>query len=141
MSYALTAPSLFTFGKHKEPNYLKFAILFLCVGIFVSTDVFAQVSLPGSDQSDKLEAAGTVLRFVDTSLFKWGARIFAGLSILSAGWALKEQRFAVSVVCVISALMIGTSPMWVQNIFDIGGGDTLFSMNQGNEHYKQHIVA
>ncbi len=46
-------------------------------------------NLPGRDESAKLEAAGTLLRLIDTGLFKWGARLFAGLCIMSAAWALK----------------------------------------------------
>ncbi|MCB9061467.1 MAG: hypothetical protein H6622_08100 [Halobacteriovoraceae bacterium] len=87
----------------------------------------ASIKLPGTDSSDKLEAAGTLLRMVDTALFKWGARIFAGLGILSAGWHLKDQRFGLAVISVIGSILIGTCPMWVKNIFDIGGGSTLFS--------------
>ena len=115
------------FGRFRFPNSSTLIFLCLIIGVMFYVDAHAQVRLPGQDQSDKLEAAGTILRFVDTALFKWGARIFAGISILAGGWALKEQRFPVAVVCVISALVIGTCPMWVSNIFDIGGGNTLFS--------------
>lgn len=113
-----------------------FVTLFLAVGlcliaIFLSESVFAgNIRIPGTDSSDKLEAAGTLLRIVDTALFKWGARVFAGLSILSAGWHLKDQRFGLAVISVIGAIVTGTSPMWVRNIFEIGGGSTLFSYIQ-----------
>ena len=61
-------------------------------GIFwiLGPECYAQASLPGSDASDKLEAAGTLLRLLDTALFKWGARIFAGICIMSAAWSLKR---------------------------------------------------
>ncbi len=85
-------------------------------------------SLPGDDASSKLEAAGTLLKLIDTGLFKWGARIFAGICILSAGWALKEQRFGTAIICVVGALTIGTAPKWVKNIFDVGDNQGLFSM-------------
>ncbi|HEX7676333.1 MAG TPA: hypothetical protein VF412_19315 [Bdellovibrio sp.] len=88
----------------------------------------AGVKIPGSDASDKLEAAGTVLRIVDSMLFSWGARIFAGLAVMSAGWNLKEQRFGIAVLCVVAAIILGTAPMWVKNIFDIGGGGSVFSL-------------
>ena len=87
---------------------------------------FAQVRIPGSDESAKLKAAGTLLMLMDTALFVWLARIFAGLCVLSAGWLIKEQKFGPAVVCVLGALVIGTSPMWVQNIFEIGGGGGVF---------------
>jgi hypothetical protein len=87
------------------------------------------VSLPGSDESGQLEAAGTLIRIIDTGLFKWMARIMAGLCILSSGWALKEQRFGVAVICIVGAILFGTAPTWVANIFEIGGGDGLFSQS------------
>ncbi len=86
--------------------------------------------LPGEDASDKLEAAGTLLKVLDTGLFKWGARIFAGLCIMSSAWSLKEQRFGIAVICVIGAIVFGTAPKWVKNIFDIGDNQSLFGQVQ-----------
>jgi hypothetical protein len=83
--------------------------------------------LPGEDASDKLEAAGTLLKVLDTGLFKWGARVFAGICIMSSAWALKEQRFGIAIICVIGAIIFGTAPKWVRNIFDIGDNQSLFS--------------
>lgn len=83
--------------------------------------------IPGADASDKLEAAGTLLRIVDSVLFSWGARIFAGLCVMSAGWNLKEQRFGIAILCIVAAIVLGTAPTWVKNIFDIGGGGGIFS--------------
>lgn len=94
--------------------------------LFYCTTGLAQVRIPGSDESAKLKAAGTLLMLMDTALFVWLARIFAGLCVLSAGWLIKEQKFGPAVVCVLGALVIGTSPMWVQNIFEIGGGGGVF---------------
>jgi hypothetical protein len=83
-------------------------------------------NLPGRDESAKLEAAGTLLRLIDTGLFKWGARLFAGLCIMSAAWALKEQRFGMAVICVIGAVVFGTAPTWVKNVFSISGESSIF---------------
>lgn len=99
------------------------AAIYWCIG----AECFAQASLPGSDASDKLEAAGTLLRLLDTALFKWGARIFAGICIMSAAWSLKEQRFGIAIICIVGALIFGTAPTWVKNIFSIGAGDSIFS--------------
>ena len=82
--------------------------------------------LPGTNEMNKLTAAGSLLRLVDSFLFTFGARLMAGLCVLGAGWNLKEQRFAIAMVCVLAAIVIGTAPLWVKNIFDMGGG-TLFS--------------
>lgn len=108
--------------------FLVMTVLFLLVQAEPS---FAAVTrLPGEDASDKLEAAGTLLKILDTGLFKWGARIFAGICIMSSAWALKEQRFGIAIICVIGALIFGTAPKWVKNIFDIGDNQSIFSNAQ-----------
>ena len=45
----------------------------------------------------------------------------AGICILSAGWALKEQKFSVAVVCLLGAMLFGTAVKWVKNVFSMGG--------------------
>lgn len=114
-------------------------ITFIAMAVIIACSVYlvlhpepvyaATVSLPGDDASDKLQAAGTLLKVIDTGIFQWGARIFAGICLLSSGWAFKEQRFGVAVVCILGAILIGTAPAWVSNIFDIGGNQSLFSEN------------
>lgn len=109
-------------------HWFFFLLCVLGILLIAHSDAFAGgVKLPGTDASDKLEAAGTLLRIVDSMLFSWGARIFAGLCVMSAGWNLKEQRFGIAILCVVAAIVLGTAPTWVRNIFDIGGGGGLFS--------------
>ena len=104
---------------------------------FYSTPSLAGTTLPGEDASSKLEAAGTLLKVLDTGLFKWGARIFAGICIMSSAWALKEQRFGIAVICVVGAIVFGTAPKWVKNIFDIGDNQSIFSINESSyENFK-----
>lgn len=110
----------------KNRQELTFFILLIMLTLFFTASAWGQVRIPGSDESAKLKAAGTLLMLMDTALFVWLARIFAGLCVLSAGWLIKEQKFGPAVVCVVGALVIGTSPMWVQNIFEIGGGGGVF---------------
>ncbi|MGE0175129.1 MAG: hypothetical protein AB7T49_20205 [Oligoflexales bacterium] len=114
----------------RDPNFWIWmaAVGGFFVGVFwlVGPECFAQTSLPGSDASDKLEAAGTLLRLLDTALFKWGARIFAGICIMSAAWSLKEQRFGIAIICIVGAMIFGTAPTWVKNIFSIGASDSIF---------------
>ena len=107
-----------------NPSFLIMALFFCLICI---SESFAQLKIPGSDQSDNLEAAGTLLKLIDTGLFKWGARVFAGVAILAAGHALMQQAFKIAVIAVAAAIIFGTCPIWVKNIFDIGGSDTLFS--------------
>ncbi len=119
------------FTRFKFPNWNpSFLVLLFTVGLICFNESFAQVRIPGQDQADKLEAAGTLLRLIDTGIFKWGARIFAGIAVLAAGHALMQQAFKMAVIAVVAAIVFGTSPIWVKNIFDIGGGQTLFSSNQ-----------
>lgn len=91
-------------------------------------------SLPGDDASGQLEAAGILLKTLDTGIFKWGARLFAGLCIMSSAWALKEQRFGIAIICVIGAIIFGTAPKWVANIFDVGGNAGVFSQVENSIH-------
>lgn len=112
----------------KIPIWPLLLIIAILLTWFYGADAFAAIPrLPGSDQSDKLQAAGTLLRIIDSALFSWGARIFAGLLILNAGVSLKNQAFGLAFISVIGAIIVGTAPLWVKNIFDMGGG-TLFSM-------------
>ena len=113
----------------KWPTWPWLALLAFILACCFLPDASASIPrLPGTDQSDKLQAAGTLLRIIDSVLFSWGARIFAGLLILNAGISLKNQAFGLAFISIIGAIMVGTTPLWVKNIFDMGGG-TLFSMN------------
>lgn len=118
-------------------SLIMFLWLFITIAIiyasFHSQLSFANSArLPGEDASSKLEAAGILLKTLDTGIFKWGARIFAGLCIMSSAWALKEQRFGIAIICVIGAIIFGTAPKWVKNIFEIGDNQSLFSKIEYN---------
>ncbi len=119
--------------QNQNPNPRNGWFLFLVFAVIIlwllHAQAYAGARIPGSDASDKLEAAGTLLRIVDSVLFSWGARIFAGLCVMSAGWHLKEQRFGFALLCIGSAIIFGTAPIWVKNIFDIGGGGGIFTMS------------
>ena len=106
--------------------FLVFMLVLLLMIILCETIFGALPRLPGTNEIDQLHAAGTLIRIIDSILFSWGARIFAGLLILNAGISLKNQAFGLAFISIIGAIVIGTAPMWVKNIFDIGGG-TLFS--------------
>ena len=106
------------------------AIVALYLAVHVEPSFAGVTRLPGEDASDKLEAAGTMLKILDTALFKWGARIFAGICIMSSAWALKEQRFGIAIICVVGAIIFGTAPKWVKNIFDIGDNQSIFSQTE-----------
>lgn len=115
-------------GPHFWALILAFFIMGLILGFILAPDtVMARAPrLPGTDETDQLEAAGSLLRIVDSFLFKFGARLMAGLAVLAGGWSIKDMAFGRAVLCFIAAIIMGTAPMWVENIFEMGGG-TLFS--------------
>jgi hypothetical protein len=102
-------------------SYLITSTLFIAMSL-LAPELIAAPKLPGADESSKLEAAGTLLRLVDTLIFVWGARVGAAMCILSAGWSLKEQRFGIALIAILAAVVIATAPAWVKNLFEIGGG-------------------
>lgn len=106
------------------------ALVLVAIVIASPQALAAGVHLPGEDASDKLEAAGTLLKLIDTGIFKWGAKVFAGILVMSGGWALKEQRFGIAAICVAGAVVIGTTPKWVKNIFEVGDNQSLFSQSE-----------
>jgi hypothetical protein len=123
----------FTFDPHVWAPWFFYVTLIL-LGIFVFMYGWPALAdgarLPGEDASAKMESAGTLLRFVDTGIFKWSARILAGLCIFGAGWNLKEMRFGPAFISMIAAILFGTAPTWVKNIFSIGGADSVFASYQ-----------
>lgn len=103
-------------------------ITYFCVTILDPHAAFASsVRLPGDDVSAQMEGAGTLLKFVDTAIFGWVARLLCGLCVGGAAWSLKEARFGSAVVAIISALLFGTAPTWVKNIFSISGASSVFA--------------
>lgn len=117
------------FGRHGRDPWLWFVAACVMLALafcLLVPDVFAQGTLPGTDASDKLEAAGTLLRIIDTALFKWAARVFAGLCLLSTAWSLKEQRIGIAIICIVAAIIFGSAPTWVKNIFSITNADSVF---------------
>ncbi len=116
----------FYFSNHLQFLLILFGVLTL-VYLFSFFALADGVRLPGEDASAKMESAATLLRFVDTGLFKWTARLLAGLCIFSAGWSLKEMRFGPAVISLIAAILFATTPTWVKNLFSIGNSDSVFS--------------
>lgn len=107
---------------------MKTKLIFWGLGLMLlipSAIALAANQLP--DSIADITAASTLLNLVDSLFFKFGARIMAGLTILAAGWNLKEQRFAMALICIFGAIILGTAPMWVKNIMDMdaGGGSVI----------------
>ncbi len=125
MNILILKKNIFSFWeKHKDTLFVIGA--FMLPWLIVFAEAHGQVRIPGTDQSAKLKTAGTLLMLMDTALFVWLARILAGICVLSAGWLIKDQKFGPAVICVLGAIVIGTSPAWVLNIFEITGGGGVF---------------
>lgn len=108
-------------------------ILFLILAYLFSLTAWADgttTMLPGEDASSKMKSAGILMHFIDTGLFRWAARVLAGICIFAAGWNLKEMRFGPAFISLISAILFGTAPTWVRNIFTLGDSDSVFTSYQ-----------
>ena len=111
------------------------ALIFLLAMIMNLTPAWADtIRLPGEDISAQMEGAGTLLRFIDTAIFSWVARLLCGLCVGGAAWSLKEARFGSAVIAIVSALLFGTAPTWVRNIFSISGANSVFSQSVPIDH-------
>lgn len=106
-------------------------LCFILSLIFIQSYEILANNLPADTNGSikSFTAANQLLGIIDSTIFKFGARILAGLCILGAGWNLKEQRFAMAIVCIFAAIIIGTTPMWIKNIFEMNGtgGGSIFS--------------
>ena len=109
------------------PRFPDYWLWLLLRCVFFAASTYAGPRIPGVDASDKLVAAGTVLRILDVSIFQWGCKIFAALSLFGAAHSLKEQRFGSAVICIISGLLFALIPTFVENLFEIGGGNGIFN--------------
>ena len=109
-------------------------VVLVCLTSGVTTAYADTVRLPGEDISSQMEGAGTLLRFVDTAIFSWVARLLCGLCVGGAAWSLKEARFGGAVIAIVSAILFGTAPTWVKNIFSITGANSVFSQVDTKEH-------
>lgn len=96
--------------------------------VFVSIPSFAvKIMTVPPNSIQKFTAVNSLLGIIDSALFTVGARVLAAICILGAGWNLKEQRFAMAGICIFAAIMIATTPMWVNNIFAMKGtGGSIF---------------
>lgn len=114
----------------EKNNFINWGYWALTLTMLLSPAIALAADIPqNADSSIKsLTAATTLMGIIDSAIFSVGARVLAGLCILGAGWNLKEQRFAMAIVCIFAAIVIGTTPMWIDNIFNLNsnGGGSIF---------------
>ena len=92
--------------------------------------------IPGDDISGKMEAAGSLLRLLDTVMFSWGARLCCGFALLYAGWNLKKLQIARMACAIVAAILFGYGPNIVKDIFSASGSSSVFSSNDLKQEYR-----
>ena len=100
-------------------------------------------TMPGAQEADtnKLVSVGAMLRVIDTAVFIWGTRILCGVSIIGAGWAMKQQRMGTAGICLSAAVVCAFVPWIVRNLFEIGGSEGVFSTKKASIQSPPAIVA
>ena len=74
--------------------------------IVASSVAHAGPQIQGADAADKSLKLRNSSAIVDTALFNRALDCFRGISILSAGYSLKEQRFGVAIIYVILLIIL-----------------------------------
>ena len=127
LSHSISRTTGLEKNKGQPPNGIWFLIFMTGLCVLLVCDAYG-ARIPGEDVSDKMEAAGSLLKLTDTLLFNWVTKILSGVCLLTGALALKDQRFPIFIMCVLAALLLGTISLWIKNIWSVGGGSTLFSM-------------
>lgn len=108
--------SLLSFVKKEQ---FLIVTLVCCSGflLLAGSDALAQITMPGTDKSQELKAASTLMQTLDSVLFKWVARLLAGVFVIIAFYMLKEQRMGVAVITLIAAIAMGSASSWIGDFF------------------------
>jgi hypothetical protein len=128
LSHSISSSTKLNMNKKKPPSGIWFMCFLIAFFSLLQVCDAYGARIPGEDVSDKMEAAGSLLKLTDTLLFNWVTKILSGVCLLTGSLALKDQRFPIFIMCVLAALLLGTISLWVKNIWSVGGGSTLFSM-------------
>ena len=99
---------------------------FLLPLILISASALARISIPGTDESGDLETLGIMAKTFDTVIFTWGAKIAAAVVFLLAGWAIKENRLGMALMCLCAGFLILFAPKLATEIQTMAGVNSLF---------------
>jgi hypothetical protein len=86
----------------------------------------AKITIPGTNEADQLETLGTMAKTFDVIIFTWGAKIAAAVVFLLAGWAIKENRLGVALLCLCAGFLILFAPKLATEIQTLAGMTSLF---------------
>ncbi|MBI2601892.1 MAG: hypothetical protein HYW48_02450 [Deltaproteobacteria bacterium] len=88
--------------------------------------VLAGVSIPGTSEADQLDTLGTMAKTLDVVIFIWGAKIAAAVVFLLGGWAIKENRLGVALLCLCAGFLILFAPKLATEIQSLSGIKSVF---------------
>lgn len=101
-------------------------LFFLIPLLLFSLSALARISIPGSDESASLETLGTMAKTFDVVIFTWGAKIAAAVVFLLAGWAIKENRLGMALLCLVAGFLILFAPKLATEIQTMAGVNSIF---------------
>lgn len=101
-------------------------VSFLIPFILIAIPVFARITIPGTNEADQLETLGTMAKTFDVVIFTWGAKLAAAVVFLLAGWAIKENRLGVALLCLCAGFLILFAPKLATEIQSLAGMTSLF---------------
>lgn len=104
----------------------------LCLTLLcISVPLLAAVNIPGTDQSADLETIGDIAKTIDNVIFNWGAKIAAAVVFLLGGWAVKENRLGMALLCFSAGFIILFAPKMAEEVSNMSGAGSLFSTGEG----------
>ena len=98
---------------------------------FIALPALASITIPGTNEANNLETLGTMVKTFDAIIFTWGAKIAAAVVFLLGGWAIKENRLGVALLCLCAGFLILFAPKLATEIQSISGMTSLFGEQDG----------
>lgn len=97
----------------------------LCTFGLLSVAALA-ISIPGTNEAESLETIGTIAKTFDTIIFTWGAKIGAAVIFLLGGWAIKENRLGMALLCLCAGFIMLFAPKLANEIQSLAGVSSVF---------------
>ena|SRR3990167_9131770 len=94
--------------------------------LLFSAVALASITIPGHNEADQLETLGTMAKTLDVVIFTWGAKIAAAVVFLLGGWAIKENRLGMALMCLCAGFLMLFAPKLATEIQSLAGMNSLF---------------